>query len=67
MNVTETKKQGCEFCLESSIVHFGNFDCDIGTINGKNTMAVGYCSFDYKKSDSDSFEINYCPMCGRRL
>ena len=63
-------EEGCEFCNGEKDIKKGDIEISAFEIRGKKHLTVVIFDDDCcgdEAIDEESFEINYCPMCGKRL
>lgn len=60
-------QEKCKYCRHpyKPLLQYGNFYLEILG----NVLSIEYCKAGYEYNDTDSTKINleYCPMCGRKL
>lgn len=65
MDYSVTKRKGCNYCtIQKS---FGQYKFDVWIKNDDNKMVVEYDNSELSSHGEEEIEINYCPMCGRKL
>lgn len=66
--MTETQaQQECEYCHEPYKRIKSEFENFLTVSNGGIRMAYCYSKYRVKKYVTDDFNVNFCPMCGRKL
>lgn len=64
MKISDDNK-GCNYCTtQKSLVQY---KFDIWIKNDDNKMVVEYDNSELSAHGEEEIEINYCPMCGRKL
>lgn len=70
IKVLSKNKDGCEFCNCEKEIRIGDIEISIFGIKSKKHLTVDVfddeCELD-EAINEESFKINYCPMCGRKL
>lgn len=59
----DKNKKGCAFCNDKAWVELNYFGFKLDG----NLLEVDYDDSEIASHGSEDVEINYCPMCGRKL
>ena len=62
--LSNTRKE-CDYCTTQKSL--GQYKFDVWIKNDDNKMVVEYDNSELSSHGEEEIEINYCPMCGRKL
>lgn len=62
-------RKGCNYCLRSKKVPLSNEDylIHIESENESKILSIDFGNEDVGNMESCQMQINYCPVCGKRL